>query len=85
MLLITINEVMYAFGVLFIACEIGQRITIAFIECSDIIDQFKWYLFPAKIQRMLPLLMNFTQKTIEIKCFGGMKSDRDTFKYVSIY
>jgi hypothetical protein len=44
------------------------------------IDQFKWYLFPSEIQRMLPLILNFAQQPIEIKCFGNMKNDRDTFK-----
>lgn len=82
-MMITMIEVIYAFGVLCIACEVCQRITLAFNECSDMINQFKWYLCPMKIQRMLPVIMNFAQQPIEIKCFGSMACDRESFKYVS--
>lgn len=54
-LLIFLLQVFYAFGVMFIACEISQRITFAFDGCYEIIDDFDWYLLPAKIQRMLPI------------------------------
>ena len=77
-------QVIYAFGVVFIACELGQRVNLAFVECSDMIDQFDWYLFPAEIQRLLPIILNFTQQPVEIKCFGSTTLDRETFKYVRI-
>lgn len=70
-LLITVFEIVYAFGVIFVACELGQRVNLAFDECSQIINQFEWYLFPDEIQRMLPLILNLTRQPIEIKCFGS--------------
>ena len=82
-LFITIVQAIYAFGVMFIACELGQRITLAFYECSDLIDQLEWYLFPNKIQRMLPIIMSFAQQSVEMKCFGSAACNRETFKYVS--
>lgn len=75
-------QVIYAFGVLFIACEIGQRIAIAFDECSGMIQQFDWYLFAVEIQRMLPIIINVAQQPTDIKCFGSAACDRETFKYV---
>ena len=78
-------QVIYAFGVLLITCELGQQINLAFIDCSDMIDQFDWYLFPIEIQRMLPLILNFAQQPIEVKCFGSAACDRETFKYVRVY
>lgn len=83
-LLFTIFCIFYAFGVLLMACECGQGATTAFERCSEIVDQFAWYLFPAEIQRMLPMVLAFTQKPIDIKCFGSAACDRDLFKYVSI-
>ena len=77
-------QVTYAFGVMFVACELGQRLNLAFDECNDMIDQFNWYLFPAEIQRMLPLILNFMQQPVEIKCFGSTALDRETFKYVRV-
>lgn len=83
-LLITALQVIYAFGVLFVSCELGQRITVAFDECSVMIDQFDWYLFPVEIQRMLLIVINFAQQPIVIKCFGSAACDRETFKYVRV-
>lgn len=82
-LLITIIEAFYPIGVLFICCEISQRISLAYDECSRMVVQFEWYLFPVENQRMLSLILNFTQQPIEIKCFGSKGCDRETFKLVS--
>lgn len=84
MLLITIIEAMYAFGVVFISCELGQRSTNDFEECSEMIEQLDWYLFPAEIQRMLPIIINFAQQPIVFYCFGSAACSRDTFKKVRI-
>lgn len=46
------------------------------------INQFDWYLMPADIQRMLPIIVNFAQQPVYIVCFGSAACDRDTFKYV---
>lgn len=82
-LVATTIEVFYAFGTLFIACELGQRINLVFDECNEMVDQFDWYLFPDDIQRMLPMILNFTQQTFELKCFGSAACNREMFKYVS--
>lgn len=82
MLMMTIFEVVYSFGILFIACEICQRNNLAFNECNEMTEQCKWYSFPMKIQRMLPLILNFMQQPVEIKCFGGLACERETFKHV---
>lgn len=83
-LLTTIIQGMYTFGALFIACELCQRICLAFEDCNDMINQFEWYSFPATIQQMLPMTLNFIQQPVEIKCFGSITCDRETFKYVSV-
>lgn len=83
-LALTIILAIYAFALLLIACELCQRINVAFEECSDMIDQFKWYLFPDEIQRMLPTIFAFTQQPIEINCFGSTACNRESFKNVCI-
>lgn len=84
MLLVPVFEIFYAFAVLFIACEMGQRQNIAYDECNEIFNQFKWYLFPVEIRRNLPIILNYTQQSVDIKCFGSAACDRETFKYVSV-
>lgn len=82
-LLVTVIEIIFAYGVLLLICEICEQAGQDFEECSNMVDQLNWYLFPIKIQRMMPLISYFTQQPIEIKCFGGMACNRETFKYVS--
>lgn len=76
-------EVIYAFGVLFLVCDLGQRVQQTFIECGDIIYQLDWYKFPAEIQQMLPIIMNFSFEPIALECFGSLACVRETFKFVS--
>lgn len=83
-LLITTIEIIYSFGDLLIICELGQRMNVAFDECKDIFAQIEWYSFSVEIQQMLPMILNFMQQPIEIKCFGSMTCDRETFKYVKL-
>lgn len=83
MLLIIVIQTFYAFAILFIACELCQRVNLAFDQCRKILNRFKWYLFPMQIQRMLPILIHFAQQPIEIKWFGSKACDRKSYKYVS--
>lgn len=77
-------EVFYSFGVLLIICEICQRVNFAFNECNEMTNQLQWYLFPADIQRMLPLIFNYMQQPVDIKFFGSAACDRETFKHVCV-
>lgn len=77
-------EVFYSFSILFITCELDQRINLAFVECSQMVEQLDWYLFPMNIQRMLPMILHFTQQPFEIICFGSKACNRDTFKSVGV-
>lgn len=81
--IITALQIFYAFGIFGVACELSQRIIVAFDECNDMICRFEWYLLPAEIQIVLPLIMQFAQQPVNMKCFGSVACDRDTLKYVS--
>lgn len=68
----------------FIACELGQRITDAFdgIDCT--IDQLDWYLFPIEIKRVLPIIIVSAQQPVSVGCFGSIICIRVVFKNVGI-
>lgn len=66
----------------FIICELGQRITDAFEEIGFTIQQSDWYLFPIKIKQMLPMIIANAQKPATIECFGSITCARDTFESV---
>ena len=63
-------------------CDFGQRINNAFMEISDEIDQFDWYLFSNKLQRILPVLIIGAKKSVGFKCFGSIGCDREAWKKV---
>lgn len=84
MLFVTIIYSSYAFGIMFVACEFGQRLSNAFEEIDDSIEEFDWNLFSHEIQRLLPTILIVTQKPVVFECFGSISALRDTFKKVCI-
>lgn len=74
----------WSFGLVFVACEISQRSCDALNEMDDDIGQLDWYMYPAEIQRMLPIIMENSQQPVIIKCFGSFPCSRETFKEVRV-
>lgn len=73
---------LYAFGVVFVACDFGQRISDAFDENYDVICQYKWYLFSDQMKQLLPILLINVQEPVELQFFGTFSCSRETFKMV---
>ena len=71
-----------ALTTVFVICELCQQISNAFEEFNDMIGQFKWYLFPVKVQRILPTIIINAQQPVYLDCFGSIACNRDTFKRV---
>ena len=84
MLVVLSFEVSYAFGFVFICCEVGERFSGSFNEICDIFDQFNWYLLPVKIQQMLPTVILIAQLPVVIECFGSILCLREAFKSVGL-
>lgn len=79
----TLNGIV-ALAVVFIACELGQRLSDAFEKISLIVNRFGWYLFPIEMKRLLPMIIKISQQSVELECFGSISCTRDVFKNVSI-
>lgn len=73
----------YAFGIILVICELGQRLTDAFGQIADEVKHFDWYLFPYEIQRILSFILINAQQPVELECFGSVTGIRETFKKVS--
>lgn len=78
----TIFATIYAICIVFICCELGERLAIVYDQLDSNIGQFHWYLFPLEIQRLLPLIMINAQQPIILVCFGSISANRETFKKV---
>lgn len=74
-----------ALALVFIVCEIGQRLNDAFEKTSFTIDQLDWYLFPSEVQCLLPMIIAIAQQPAPLECFGSMACNRDVFKNVGIF
>lgn len=81
-LLIFIISGIIGFGTVFIACEIGHRISDAIDESVLTIEQLHWYLFPIEVQRVLPTIIAIVQQPITFECFGSIRCGRESFKNV---
>ena len=80
--MITAFYTFYAYGTVFAICELSEHVGNLFNKINDIFGQLDWYLFPEKIQKMLPIVLAMTQQPIEIGCFGSIACTRETFKKV---
>lgn len=74
---------LYSFGLSFIFCEFGERIEGQFIEINDVICELDWYTFPQNIQQMMPIILQCTQRPVELLAYGNFSCSRSTFKKVS--
>lgn len=81
---VTIVEACYAFGVVFVCCELSQRASNAFEEIENMIGVIDWYLFPEGIKRMLPTIVLNLQQPVVLKCFGSTLCSREAFKMVNL-
>lgn len=82
-ILLILNGI-FAFVAVFIACELGQRMSDAFVEIDITIDRFDWHLFPIEVQRLLPMVMANAQQSVSLECFGSISCGRVVFKSVCI-
>lgn len=84
MLVALLIDVSYAFGFVFIVCELCQQFCDGFHKMDDVIGQFSWLSYPNEIQRLLPMLINSTQQPVDLKVFGSITCSRETFKKVCL-
>ena len=81
-LIVPAFELFSAFVLVFICCELAGLLSNHFDYIDDTMGQFKWYLFPWKIQQILPIILINAQQPVYLKCFGSIPCDRETFKKV---
>lgn len=72
----------WIFGVLFLMCELGERVTNQFIMFGEENQQSDWHMLPIKMQRMYLVFLLDTQQPKNTCCYGRISCTRDTFKQV---
>lgn len=77
------SSMFFAFTQMAILCELGERYTARFEKIYDEIQQSDWYTLSIRVQKILPIVLAGTQKTLEINIFGSVRGSRETYKIVS--
>lgn len=67
----------------FIACELGQRLSNSFTNVENDLNQVDWYLLPVDQQRIWQMLITYAQEPIAVKFFGSVSCSRLQFRKVS--
>lgn len=70
------------FGILFIVCELCQRLTQKFDDFNDNLWECRWYLYPNRLQQMFLIFGANTQQSVNIRGYGNIMCTRETFKKV---
>lgn len=83
-LLYRLVELFAALALVFIPCELDDRLCSEFDDINDIIDELDWHLFPLKMKKLLPMIMMNSQQPVGFKCFGSYLCNRETYKKVTI-
>lgn len=65
-------KLFWSFSLVFINCELPGRIGNQFDDIEYLINQFKWYLFPYDVQKILPFVILNAQELVGFECFGAI-------------
>lgn len=84
-ILCTIMVMYWGCGIVFIACEFGERMTNDFERFDEELERCGWHLLPIELQRMYLIFLSNTQQPKTVHCYGGLVCSRETYKKVSIH
>lgn len=77
-------EAFYAFGFVFVVCELCERVSQGFNDINDVFNECNYLLFPIELQRLAPIAVIFTQQPMEFNFFGRITCSRECFKLVNL-
>lgn len=80
-----ISLVLCSFTLIYLLCELGEKVTSCFGVFNVELYRCHWYLFPIEVQRMLVIFMSDTQQPIFIRSYGNIMCTRKVFKKVVIF
>lgn len=76
------NLVLTIWGILFLLCECGERVTIEFDKYDNGLQRCDWPKFPIRMQRMYVIFVSDAQKPKNITTYANLLLMRETFEKV---
>lgn len=77
--------IFWAFVMLSIFCENGERVTNQFQVFNVELRQFNWYILPINVQKMFVIMVANAQQPSFIRGFANALCLRESFKVVKYY
>lgn len=74
-----------AFTIIFILCEVGERIMDPLNEINNDLWMSDWYTFPVSVRKKFPILIHATQKPFLLSGFGNIQCSRKAFENVTFF
>lgn len=75
--------VFWSFVIIFIVCELGQRLTNEFDTYNHTLYQCNWYAFPIELRHMFIVVLMNAQQPVVIKGFADTLCARESFEKVT--
>lgn len=69
---------------LFLACNLGEIVSIAFENANETIYQITWYACPVELQKCLVPMLLITERPFHMPVFGQLDCSRAAFKAVCV-
>lgn len=74
--------VIVVFGLVFLACEICERVSTQFEMFGEELARCNWHKLSMEMQRVYVIFLKDTQQPANIDSYGGIQCTRITFKTV---
>lgn len=78
------NQLVGSFISILFFCEIGEKVSIIFIQINNDLDRINWYLFSNDKQKMFNIILCFCKESVVLEGFGSIRASRNVFKEVSL-
>lgn len=72
------------FGLIFLMCEPGERVSTQFQLFDDELVRCNWYKLSIKLRQMYLIFLSDTEQPMNIVSYGGIQCTRETSKNVNI-
>lgn len=82
MLVTPVMLLLWTYVLIFIFCELGERVSTEYNRILDEIEQSNWYSLPMELQRMFPFVIIIAQEPTILHGFGNCLCTRESFKNV---
>lgn len=71
-----------SFAILFVFCELGERVNGGFNQINEVFNQFDWHLLPIEVRKNVHVIMAGTQISVTFNTLGSITCVREVFKKV---